>query len=80
MKTDILEALSARHREFSAHLTVEFPGQRDDRFNQSSAETSICRLSLNDQSLDDVVSEFPRLHQAMLDVMRDREISGGDWT
>ena len=79
VKTNILKALSARHHEFSADLTVEFPRHRDYRFEKSSKETSICRISLNDQSLDDVVREFPKLHRAIWDVMRDCEISGGDW-
>ena len=79
VKKDVLGALSARHHEFSANLPVEFPGHRDYRFNQSSTETSICRISLEKQSLNDVVTEFPKLHQAIWDVMRDREISGGDW-
>ena len=80
VKTNIFEALSARHQEFSANLTVDFPGHQDYRFQKSSKETSICRISLKDQSLDDIIREFPKLHRAISEVMRDRETSGYDWT
>lgn len=80
IKTNVREALSARRQEFSANLKVEFPGHRNYRFNQSSTETSICRISLEEQSLNDVVTEFPKFHQAIWEVMRDRETSGCDWT
>lgn len=79
IKTNIHEAFLERRHEFSANLNLEFPGHKDYRFNKRSAETSICRISLEEQSLNDVVTEFPKLHQAIWDVMRDREISGGDW-
>jgi hypothetical protein len=79
LKHEMLEVLRQELTAIPLHLKVQLAGS-DYPFHKGAKETSMCRVSLEAESLDNLIAEFPTLHHAIVRAMQVGSSKNKQWT